>query len=285
MIVANFSYGRLGNQLELAAHLIVFAETEKKHIGLEYLRNNAKNFPFFEDNPLNIYPRQSISLSIQKIIRKIIYKLIEYKLIKNIDFIKKNEWIYFDDVSSINNKELINLRKTWLCTIKVWRFRSKYLIKNYRALIKEIFTPNQDILAKGKKFISQLNSDIVIGVHIRWGDYKTEAPSLFHDIEIYKARMLEAQNLFPEKKVGFIICSEEGQEITELCELNCVYPQSDAITDLYTLAQCDYLIATASTFSSWASYWGNSGLFTITDKHKEIVAITDFVINDLIVEN
>lgn len=285
MIIANFSYGRLGNQLELAAHLITFAETEKKHIGLEYLRENAKHFPFFENNPLNIYPRQSISLSKKKIFIKIIYKLIEYKLIKNIDFLRKNEWIYFDDVSSANIKELIKLRKSWLCTIKVWRFRSKYLIKNYRALIKEIFTPNQDVLAKGKQFISQLNSDIVIGVHIRWGDYKTEAPSLFHDIKIYKARMLETQNLFPQKKVGFIICSEERQEIKELSELNCIYPKSDAITDLYTLAQCDYLIATASTFSSWASYWGDRGLFTINDKDKEILAVTEFVVNDLIVEN
>jgi hypothetical protein len=285
MIVANFPYGRLGNQLELAAHLIVFAETEKKVISLEYLRGNAKNFPYFQDNLLNIYPKQKKSLLTQNIIKKTINKIIQYKLIKTIDFIKKNEWIYFDDISSVNNKELKSLRKSRLCTIKVWRFRSKYLIKNYRNIIKEIFRPSQDILDKGHQFIKQLNADIVVGVHIRWGDYKTEAPSLFHSIEIYKARMLETQKLYSEKKVGFIVCSEEGEIIKELSELNCIFPQSDAITDLYTLAQCDYLIATASTFSSWASYWGDVGLFTINDKCKEITDTADFLINDLIVEN
>jgi hypothetical protein len=285
MIVANFPYGRLGNQLELAAHLIVFADLEKKTIALEYLRENAKNFPYFQDNFLNVYPKQKTSKLTQKIIKKTLNKLIQLKLIKTIDFIKKNEWIYFDDIKSVNNQELISLKKSWICTIKVWRFRSKYLIKNYRDSIKEIFTPSQDILDKGRQFIKQLNADIVIGVHIRWGDYKTEAPSLFHSIEIYKARMLETQKLYPEKKVGFIVCTEEGETIKELSDLNCIYPQSDAITDLYTLAQCDYLIATGSTFASWASYWGEIGLFTIDDKYKEIERSTDFIVNDLIVQN
>ncbi len=285
MIVANFPYGRLGNQLELAAHLIVFAEMEKKTIALEYLLENAKFFPYFENGALNLYPKQKKSKINHKITRKIIYIFIKYNLIKKIDLLKKNEWIFFDDISSVNNIELEALKKSWLCTVKVWRFRSNCLIKNDRGLIKEIFTPTPDILYKCRQFIKQLNADIVVGVHIRWGDYKTEAPSFFHSIEIYKTRMLEAQKLFPEKKVGFIVCSEESEMIDELKELNCIYPQSNAITDLYTLAQCNYLIATSSTFSGWASYWGEVGLFTINNEHKKIVSLADFVVNDLIVRN
>ena len=285
MIIANFPYGRLGNQLELAAHLIVFAETEKKTIALEFLEKAAQNFPFFEGDSLNLYPPSALSPALKKIIKRVLYKLINYKVIKQIDFLKKNEWIYYDDESSSNNKDLSALKSAWLCTCKLWRFRSKYEIAKYYKVIKKVFTPNQNILDRGQQFIKQLNSDVIIGVHIRWGDYKTEAPWLYHDIEVYKSRMIEARNLFPGQKVGFIVCSEEGKELKELTELNCVYPQSDAITDLYTLAQCQYLIATSSTFSNWASYWGNIGLFTISDRFKKIVKKTDFVISDLIVQN
>ncbi len=48
MIVANFPCGRLGNQLELAAHLIVFSELENRTICLQYLARYAEAFPYFD---------------------------------------------------------------------------------------------------------------------------------------------------------------------------------------------------------------------------------------------
>ena len=284
MIVANFPYGRLGNQLELAAHLIVFSELENRTICLQYLARHAEAFPYFDGSVLRVYPAQKrFPAMIEKIIAKVIGKLVQYDLITKIDFLEKNEWVYFDDPTSASNPELMKLRSAWLCTLKVWRFRSKTKIKNYRQKILGVLTPHPAVLASGKNFIAQLNCEIVIGVHIRWGDYKTAAPELYHGIEVYRERMREARALFPGQTVGFIVCTEEQLDLVELQEMNCVFPKSDAITDLYTLAQCDYLIASASTFSSWASYWGDIGIFTISDRNRRIVALEDFVANDLIV--
>ena len=257
MIVANFPYGRLGNQLELAAHLIVFSELENKPICLQYLCRHAASFPYFDGSPLCIYLRgRRYGAFVERFLAKIIEKLVQYDFITHVNFLEKNEWVYFDEHPSANNIELIKLKKAWLCTLQVWQFRSKTKIRDYRQRIRDVFTPKQAVLAASRQFIEQLACDIAIGVHIRWGDYKTAAPEFYHDISTYRNRMLEAQALFAGRKVGFIVCAEEQLDIVELEGLKCVFPKCDAITDLYTLAQCDCLIASVSTPSSWAAYLG-----------------------------
>jgi hypothetical protein len=283
MIVANFPYGRLGNQLELAAHLIVFAELEKKVVSLQYLGSHADHFPYFKESSLVRYPRLDKSNRwVEQIIAWIISKLIRLNWVTKIDFLEKNEWVYFDEILSQDNFELMRLKKSWLCTLKVWRLRSKTKINDYRALIKCVFTPNREILDFGRNAIARLDSDVVIGIHIRWGDYKTEAPHLYHGIEIFLSRMLEAQAIFKGKKVGFVVCTEEGKDLDALKDLRCVFPKGDPISDLYALAQCDYLIASASTYSSWAAYWGEIGIFIVENPQRKIVDLNDFISNDLI---
>ena len=51
--------------------------------------------------------------------------------------------------------------------------------------------------------------------------------------------------------------------------------------DLYTLAQTDLLIASASTFSEWAAYWGSVRSYTVIDPMRSIVSMDDFVTVDL----
>ncbi len=285
MIVANFPYGRLGNQLNLAAHLITFCEVYGQTIGLQYLEGRADAFPYFDGSPMRVYPsRRRLGPRFEKIAARVIRKLIEYRLIPQVDFLIDNEWIYFDDPAFSDNPELVRLRGAWWCTLKVWRLRSKSRIRDHRSLIRQVFTPRPSILEAGRHFIGRLECEVVIGVHVRWGDYKTEAPDLFHDATVYRERMLEARALFPGRRVGFVVCSEEGRDIDELSDLICVFPKADAITDLYTLAQCDYLIASASTFSTWASYWGGVGLYTIVDTRRQISSLSDFVTSDLIVD-
>lgn len=285
MIVANFPYGRLGNQLDLAAHLMTYCEMYDKAISLQYLEGRADDFPYFDGSPMRIFPaRRRHGLRFEKIAARVINKLIRHRLIPQVDFLTNNEWVYFDDLAYSDCPELVRLNRAWLCTLRVWRLRSKTRIHDYRALIREVFTPRQSILEAGRQAIASLDCDVVIGVHIRWGDYKTAAPDLYYDATVYRERMIEARALFPGKRVGFIVCTEEGRDIEELSDLACVFPKANAVTDLYALAQCDYLIATSSTFSTWASYWGEVGLYTIADRLKPIASLDDFVTSDLVVD-
>lgn len=285
MIVANFPYGRLGNQLDLAAHLITYCEVYGKTISLQYLEGRADAFPYFDESPMRVYPsRRQHGVWFEKISIRIINMLIRYRLIPQVDFLNSNEWVYFDDPMFSDNPELIRLNSAWLCTLKVWRLRSKTRIHEYRSLIRHVFTPRTAVLEAGRRSVASLDCDVVIGVHIRWGDYKTAAPEHYFDAAVYRERMLEARALFPGRRVGFVVCTEEGRDIAEFSDLSCVYPKADAVTDLYALAQCHYLIAPSSTFSTWASYWGGVGLYTIFDGRKPIVSLDDFVTSDLVVD-
>ena len=285
MIIANFSYGRLGNQLELAAHLMTYCEVYCKTISLQYLKGRADDFPYFDGSPMRVYPsRRRYGAWFEGVASRVINKLIQYDLIPQVDFLTRNDWVYFDDPAFSAYPELVRLNRAWLCTLRVWRLRSKTRIHDYRALIRQVFTPREAILDAGRKFISSLECEVVVGVHIRWGDYKTEAPDLYHDASVYRQRMLETHALFPGRRVGFIVCTEEGRNIEALADLICVFTKSDPMTDLYALAQCDYLIASASTFSTWASYWGEVGLYTIRDRNKPITTLNDFHVSNLVVD-
>lgn len=47
-------------------------------------------------------------------------------------------------------------------------------------------------------------------------------------------------------------------------------PLDSAVGDLYALSQCDYIIGPPSTFNCWASFIGNTPLYTIFKKDETI---------------
>ena len=281
MIIANFPYGRLGNQLQLAAHLITFSEMENRRVCLLYLNDHANAFPYLTNSPLRAYPAFKPGFRwLEKILGVAYRKLVNRKIILVVDFLQKNEWVYFDSDSSASSQELTKLRKYPVCIAKLWRFRSTTRIRECRSAVKKVFTPPEEILKQGADFINSLQCDVVIGVHIRWGDYKTAVPDCYHDIAVYRQRMIETRDLFKDKKVGFIVCTEEQMDLPELDDMNCVFPKSSAIVDLYTLAQTDLLIGSASTFSEWAAYWGEIPLYMVIDPNRRIESMDDFAAID-----
>ena len=44
---------------------------------------------------------------------------------------------------------------------------------------------------------------------------------------------------------------------------------------MYSLAECDYIVGPPSTFSTWASFYGNVPIYRITDPSAEF-SIADF---------
>lgn len=137
---------------------------------------------------------------------------------------------------------------------------TKNIEKAYPELTK-IFLPADYICEKAEKEISCIRktSDIVIGVHIRRGDYKTwNNGKFFYSHEEYKDILIRLSNSFEGKRVAFFISSNEPIPVETFKELNCHWHKdSSAILDLHTLSLCDYIIGPYSTFSRWASFIAN----------------------------
>ena len=163
---------------------------------------------------------------------------------------------------------------------------TRYLAQTKKEL-QHIFRPRQEIVDKAEAMIANIKKeyDIVVGVHIRHGDYKTFYDGRFYyTLEEYHQIMLNIQNLFSDKHIAFFISSNESFSIEQFTGCACYRfgkePSGD-ILDLYTLSLCDRIVGPWSTYSRWASFIGEVPLCYIKDKNQSFEEnsfskITDF---------
>ena len=123
--------------------------------------------------------------------------------------------------------------------------------------------------------IAQLRqeSDIVIGVHIRRGDYATWNDGRFlYSLEEYRQFMLRVQQWSSDKRVGVFISSNEDFSLDSFQGCNCLRygkePSGPAL-DLYTLSLCDFIIGPFSSYSRWASFIGEVPLCFLETKEQQ----------------
>ena len=134
--------------------------------------------------------------------------------------------------------------------------------------IREIYAPNQHIIDDVKTVMDRYRSEgyFIIGVHIRRGDYKTfEGGKYYFEFDEYKQHMQALCEVYKDKKVCFAISTNEriGADAFEGLEI-CKTANTTAIHDLYMLTQCDRIIGPLSTFSRWASFYGEVPLCFIS---------------------
>jgi hypothetical protein len=119
--------------------------------------------------------------------------------------------------------------------------------------------------------MSRENSDFLIGVHIRRGDYaQFMTGKYFYDQSQYAEKMLELQNEVPDKKITYVICSNEPIDTHLFENINFIVGKGNAVEDMYALAYCDFIMGPPSTFSSWASFYGNKPLLQMNDINEPI---------------
>lgn len=261
MIIADYKYGRLGNRLDLAAQLIIFSSLFNVPVAILFAKDLGKYFPYFSDNSWMIYPKECRIRSLSKISLFLVLAAKKIGLFDRVDFLKENKLIFFDRLLR-SDKLIAPLLGKKIIFFKGWRFRSSKITNDQALLLRSIFTPNKDILARAKKIRDILNSEIIIGVHIRWGDLMKEHSPFFYPIDRYIKVMQQFLFEMGNKKIGFIVCSEEDV-IKHLSHFNCVYSGGNPIEDIYTLSEADYIISNGSTFSRWASFWGAKPMYTI----------------------
>lgn len=171
---------------------------------------------------------------------------------------------------------------------KGWSTRTdtRYL-KQTLPQIKQIFRPKEDIMQKAEDLIARMRqtSDIIIGVHIRRGDYATwNDGRFFYSQEEYHQFMLRIQQLYKDKRVSFFISSNENfcLDLFENCHCQRFEREpSGAVLDLYTLSVCDRIIGPFSSYSRWASFIGEVPLCFLETKDQQFTddsfsKITDY---------
>ena len=159
---------------------------------------------------------------------------------------------------------------------------TQYLSQTKKNL-QHIFKPKLEITQKANSLIDKIRNehDIIIGVHIRHGDYKTwRGGRHYYSLEDFYIFMRQIQDLYSNYRVAFFISSNAQVDTGFFQGCNCYKfekePSGD-ILDLYTLSLCDRIIGPWSTYSRWASFIGEVPLCFIKNK-KQIIEDNSFSI-------
>ncbi len=152
-----------------------------------------------------------------------------------------------------------------------WWLRTPNLVKKHGDKIRAYFRPVPESQNASRAAIEPLRraADIVIGVHIRQGDYRGwQGGKFFFPATRYAAWMNELAAQFPGRKVAFFVCSDEPRHAGEFPGLTVGFGTNSPVADIFALALCDYLLGTKSTFSQWASFYGEKPLLQVCDTNE-----------------
>jgi len=92
--------------------------------------------------------------------------------------------------------------------------------------------------------------------------------------------MQELAGQFPGKRVAFLVCSDEPRQAREFPGLNVGFGTDSPVGDLCALANCDWIFGPISTFSQWASFYGNKPLLNLY-RSEDRVELAKFKVSDL----
>ncbi|HEX8145380.1 MAG TPA: hypothetical protein VF553_22620 [Pyrinomonadaceae bacterium] len=152
--------------------------------------------------------------------------------------------------------------------VQGWRFRDYTNFNRHAEAIRAYFEPlevyrrNVDVLIEK----ARAACDLLVGVHIRHGDYKRFLDGkYFYEVEEYVRVMERVERLYPNQRVGFLICSNAAQTESAFARFNFTFGNDHLIEDMYSFSKCDLLVGPPSTYTMWASFYGRVPLYMIED--------------------
>lgn len=146
-------------------------------------------------------------------------------------------------------------------------------MKKYHNQIVKKFKPKEEIIMRANNFIKRFGNHYLIGVHIRQGDYKRFMGGKFYFEQSEIANILKyfkVKNETKNKKVKFILFSNSSVDLKKFSGLD-VTPgigSNYIIEDMLAMSMCDAILATVSSFSTYAAYYGNKPLYIFGHKNK-----------------
>jgi len=296
MLVVFWNNGQLGNRLFYFSHFVAFATETKSKLLCMFFSRNAKHYadPFegSSKNLIGYYPKPILHSGtfIYRATDWLLYKL--FLISKKYNFNNKIISIYTptiegkEDSQSYSVQDFISnpTRKKSLIT-----FYNSYIfwhdntnLAKYHTQITAYFKPIEPHWSNIKNFSKNIRAEfpdsIIVGVHIRRGDYKDWAGGMWYfEDDAFAQHLRNIENKLNPKKTVFVICSNEDVNFENYQNLELRKSTGHIIEDMYILAECDYIVGPHSTYSMWASFYGQKPLYKMR-KDKSDFSLSDFSI-------
>lgn len=161
-------------------------------------------------------------------------------------------------------------RSLW---IRDWRCQDHAGVAKHRLCIKAFFSPVPEIQRRVDACIRQNRSSdmVLVGVHLRRGDYiKWADGKYYYDAPVIRSLMQQMSQALQGCNLRFLLVSNQPVDRSNYDGFDIAIGLGDPAGDLFSLAACDYIMGPPSTFTVWASFFGDVPLYEISDPLKPL---------------
>jgi hypothetical protein len=266
--------GQLCNRLFNLSSFITNSIENKYKMKILYFN---EYYFYFENINNKIEPYEIEFLFENTIIGKINYMVKNNQ--RRISRLLKIFGVYYDKTGNINQINFIRSAQQNKVYVTGWPYWDVENFIKHSDLLRFIFTPTDGVMEKCNRIIddSKQKSDILVGVHIRHGDYKEYMDGKYYFEADDYCRIIRNFNmnlLNNGYNPLFIICSNGKIDFAKE-DFKFYISKNNAIEDIYLLSKCNYILGPPSTFSMWSSFYGKVPLKVLFHKN-EVIKIEDF---------
>ena len=274
MIIVAQPIGQLGNRLILFAHLAAFAREHRLKIVNLAFEEYAPLFAATKDDLFCRYPpKHSDRLPRFKPTpnRRYWLRRIGMRLLREAEAGHLPPFVAAcrpaGDQTFTLDAAFAETARRRVVLLGGWRFRRPDGLGAEAPAVRDYFRPAAPAEAAAHQFVqaARQDCDLLIGVHLRGGDYRQYREGrYFYTAAQYASFLARASALFAPRRVSFLLCSNAPLEADAFAGFPVSLGSGQVIEDLAALAGCDYLIGPPSAFTVWASFYGQVPLCHVT---------------------
>lgn len=274
VIIVTKVTGQLGNRLQLHAHLMAAALEQGCRLVNPCLAAYAPYFAGTVGNAWGLHDRPEPCPPAWAITRGLAYAtgLASWQVAKPAPMRRLGL-----HAIRARNEEFIDLptvfaglgsRNWWLLATRGLHFYAPAWVERHAAAIRAFFTPLEPWRgnAERRAGIARGDADLLVGVHIRHGDYaRHNGGRWFYPLTTYAELMRGLAERLAPRRARFLVCTNARCTAEDFPGLPVTLATGQLVEDLHALAQCDLIMGPPSSFSGWAAFWGARRLYSIDD--------------------
>ncbi len=155
-----------------------------------------------------------------------------------------------------------------LVAFQNYHFRQHAWCARHGERIRALLTPIERHRLPAEQVVAGLRRDaeLVVGVHIRHGDYRTHLGGrFFYEVPVYARLMADVAACHPGRRIAFLVCGNGRFTAADFPGLRVALGPGHLVQDLHALSRCDLVMGPPSSFSSWAAFHGQARYWMIED--------------------
>ena len=262
LIIISDPYGNWGNRLILFSYAICWAKKHNSMVLNPSFKTYSKYFPHFQENFLCAIP---LIIKVNKSIINFFNNLFSHSFAR---ITKRNDFIFTNNINNLclykkdknTESHFFNntLKSKCVVFLSGFLFGNRdfnHIKKNRNALI-HYFKFQEFISSEGDLILSkfQNKNNLVIGLCIRQGDYKTHEGGKYYLNDSQYLTIIKILRKQFENNINFFIASEESKPNFPMLD-NVIVSCGNPALNIYMLSKCDFLIGPPSTFLTWSSFY------------------------------